>query len=168
MSLRIWICGLALVLVAVAGVALAEGGIPGLDGIIDACRKIEGGRLRAVPSVERCRSYERPLKWNVLAPGAYLLFGGSGYAGVHPADRTFATSLASAGGGVGLRDPSGTLVDSVAWGTATNAFVEGSVAPAPTIARAPGKSAGRHPSGQDTDDNANDFTEGDPTPGRGN
>jgi Lamin Tail Domain len=292
MSLRIWICGLALVLVAVAGVALAEGGIPGADGVINACRKIEGGRLRAVPSVERCRSYERPLRWNVrgpvgptgppgpagpqgepgpgltsfdalsglpctvgsrsgtiaidydaargdahircvlraqpsapvrinefstgvegvltdefveientgteafdlsgyrlvyrsaagtsdvsldalpdgsaLAPGAFLLFGGSGYAGAHPADRSFATSLASAGGGVGLRDPSGALVDSVAWGTATNAFVEGAVAPAPSIAPAPGKSAGRHPNGQDTNDNAADFTEGDPTPGGAN
>jgi len=292
MSSRIWICGLALVLVAVAGVALAQGGIPGPDGVINACRKIEGGRLRAVPSVERCRSYERPLRWNVrgpvgptgppgpagpqgepgpgltsfdalaglpctvgsrsgtiaidydaasgeahircvlaappsspvrinefstgvegaltdefaeivntgtaavdlsgyrlvyrsaagtsdvsldalpdgsvLAPGAFLLFGGSGYAGAHPADRSFAPSLASAGGGVGLRDPSGALVDSVAWGTATNAFVEGAVAPAPAIAPAPGKSAGRHPNGQDTNDNAADFTEGDPTPGGAN
>jgi len=292
MSLRIWICGLALVLVAVAGVALAEGGIPGPDGVINACRKIEGGRLRVVPSVERCRSYERPLRWNVrgpvgptgppgpagaqgepgpgpgsfdalaglsctvgsrsgtiaidydaasgeahircvlpsppsalvrinefstgvegaltdefveivntgteaadlsgyrlvyrsgagisdvsldaladgtvLAAGALLLFGGSGYAGAHPADRSFATSLASAGGGVGLRDPSGALVDSVAWGTATNAFVEGAVAPAPSVAPTPGKSAGRHPNGQDTNDNAADFTEGDPTPGGAN
>jgi hypothetical protein len=289
MSSRIWICGLALVLVGVAGVALAEGGIPGPDGVINACRKIEGGRLRAVPSVARCRSYERPLRWNVrgpvgpagpvgpqgepgpglasfdalgglpctmgsrsgtiaidydaasgdahircvlpaplsapfrinefstgvegaltdefveivntgteaadlsgyrlayrsaagtsdvsldglpdgtvLEPGAFLLFGGSGYAGAHPADRSFATSLASAGGGVGLRDSAGALVDSVAWGTATNVFVEGAVAPAPTIAPAPGKSAGRHPSGQDTNDNAADFTEGDPTPGGAN
>lgn len=292
MSLRIWICGLALVVVGVVGVALAEGGIPGPDGVIDACRKIEGGRLRAVPSAERCRSYERRLKWNVrgpagpagpqgppgaqgepgpglasfdalaglsctvgsrrgtiaidydaasgdahircvlpaappapvrvnefstgvegaltdefveivntgteaadlsgyelayrsaagtsdvslatlpdgtvLAPGAFLLFGGSGYAGAHPADRLFATSLASAGGGVGLRDLSGGLVDSVAWGTATNAFAEGAVAPAPAIAPAPGKSDGRHPDGQDTNDNGADFTEGDPTPGGAN
>jgi hypothetical protein len=295
MSLRIWICGLALVLVAVAGVALAEGGIPGADGVINACRKIEGGRLRAVPSRERCRSYERPLRWNargpegpvgstgpqgpagpqgepgpalgsfdvlaglpctvgsrsgtiaidydaasgdahircvlppalpaplrinefstgvegaftdefvelvnvgteaadlsgyrlvyrsavgtsdvllgtlpdgtMLAAGAFLLFGGSGYAGAYPADLSFATSLASSGGGVGLRDPSGSLVDSAAWGTATNAFVEGTVALAPTIAPAPGKSAGRHPDGQDTNDNAADFTEDDPTPGGAN
>jgi hypothetical protein len=292
MSLRIWVCALALVLVAVAGVALAEGGIPGPDGVINACRKIEGGRLRAVPSAARCRSYERPLRWNVrgpvgpvgppgpagpqgepgpgltsfdalaglpctvgsrsgtiaiefdavsgdarircvlpaappalvrinefstgveaaltnefveivnagteaadlsgyrlayrsaagtsdvslgtlpdgtvLEPGTFLLFGGSGYAGAHPADRSFVPSLASAGGGVGLRDPSGALADSVAWGTATNAFVEGVVAPAPTIAPAPGKSAGRHPNGQDTNDNAADFTEVDPTPGGAN
>jgi hypothetical protein len=104
----------------------------------------------------------------LLEPGAFLLFGGSGYAGAHPADRSFAASLASAGGGVGLRDPTGALVDSVAWGTATNGFVEGAVAPAPTIAPAPGKSDGRHPSGQDTNDNAADFTEGDPTPGGAN
>jgi hypothetical protein len=290
MSSRIWICGLALLVVAVAGVALAEGGIPGRHGVINACRKVEGGRLRAVPSIKRCRSNERPLRWNargrvgptgprgptgpqgepgpglasfeslaglpctvgsrdgtiaidfdaasgdahircvvpptasvrinefstgvggaltdefveiantgteaadlsgyrlvyrsaagtsdvslgtlpdgtVLAAGAFLLFGGSGYAGAHPADRSFATSLASAGGGAGLRDPSGALLDSVAWGTATNAFVEGTVAPAPTIAPAPGKSAGRHPDGQDTNDNAVDFAEGDPTPGGGN
>jgi hypothetical protein len=290
MSLRIWIGVLALVLVAVAGVA--EGGISGPDGVIKACRKIEGGRLRAVPGTARCRSYERPLRWNVrgpvgpvgptgppgpagppgepgpgltsfdalaglpctvgsrsgtiaidydavsgdahircvlpaapsalvrinefstgvegaltdefveivnagteaadlsgyrlayrsaagtsdvslgtlpddtvLQPGAFLLFGGSGYAGAYLADRSFAASLASAGGGVGLRDPSGALADSVAWGTAANAFVEGAVAPAPTIAPAPGKSTGRHPNGQDTNDNAADFTEGDPTPG---
>jgi hypothetical protein len=258
MSLRIWICALALILVAVAGVALAEGGIPGPDGVINACRKIKGGRLRAVPSVTRCRSYERPLRWNVRGPvgrvgptgppgpagpqgepgpgltsfdalaglpctvgsrsGAiaidYDAVSGdahircvmpappsallrinefstgvegaltdefveivnagteaadlSGYAGAHPADRSFATSLASAGGGVGLRDPSGVLADSVAWGTATNAFVEGAVAPAPTIAPAPGKSAGRHPNGQDTNDNAADFTEGEPSPGGAN
>src|SRR6266542_1120167 len=52
MSLRIWICALALVLVAVAGVALAEGGIPGPDGVINACRKIEGGRFRAWRAAE--------------------------------------------------------------------------------------------------------------------
>ena len=292
MSSRIWIGGLALVLVAVAGVALAEGGIPGPDGVINACRKIEGGRLRVVSSAAHCRSYERPLRWNargpvgptgppgpggpqgepgpgltsfdalaglpctvgsrsgtiaidydpasgeahircvlpaapsalvrinefstgiegaltdefveivnagteaadlsgyrlayrsatgtsdvslgtvpdgiVVEPGAFLLFGGSGYAGAHPADRSFVPSLASAGGGVGLRDPSGALVDSVAWGTATNVFVEAAVAPAPTIAPAPGRSAGRHPNGQDTNDNAADFMEGDPTPGATN
>jgi hypothetical protein len=104
----------------------------------------------------------------VLGAGAFLLFGGSGYAGAHPADRSFATSLASAGGAVGLRDPSGALLDSVGWGTATSALVEGMAAGAPTIAPTPGKSAGRHPDGHDTNDNAADFTEGDPTPGAPN
>jgi uncharacterized protein len=99
-----------------------------------------------------------------LAAGALMLFGGSGYAGAHPADRSFSTSLGSSGGGLGLRDPTGILVDSVAWGTATNALVEGVVAPAPAITAAPGKSDARHPDGHDTNDNSADFAEGDPTP----
>ena len=97
-----------------------------------------------------------------LEAGGFLLFGGAGYSGV--ADQTFSVSLASAGGGVGIRDASGLLLDSVGWGTATNAFVEGSPAAAPPVAPAPGRSDARHPDGQDTDDNAADFVEGDPTP----
>jgi hypothetical protein len=292
---RRWILVCALAVAACAGVALAEAGIPGPDGVIHACRKIDGGRLRAVASVSQCRVTERTLKWNVqgrpgpagatgpvgppgpagpqgppgpgiesfedleglactlgantgtiaidydlltgdahircvvpagppalvrinefstgvegaltdefveivnagttgvdlsgwklvyrsaagtsdvslgtlpdgttLAAGAFLLFGGSGYAGAHPADRSFSTSIASAGGGVGLRDPTGILVDSVAWGTATNALVESAAVAAPTIAAAPGKSDARHPDGHDTNDNSADFAEGDPTPG---
>jgi hypothetical protein len=67
-----------------------------------------------------------------------------------------------------LRDPTGILVDSVAWGTATNALVERTVAPAPTIAASPGKSDWRHPDGHDTNDNSADFAEGDSTPGAQN
>jgi hypothetical protein len=294
MTRRIWICVAVFAVVVVAGVALAEGGIPGPDGVIHACRKVDGGRLRAVAAGVNCRAGERALRWNVqgvagppgptgaqgppgpqgepgpglgsfedlaglpctagansgtveiafatsgeatircavpappaaqvrinefstgvegaltdefveivnagstsvdlsgyklvyrsaagtsgvslgtlpdgttLAAGAFMLFGGSGYAGSHPADRSFSTSLASSGGGLGLRDPSGILVDSVAWGTATNALVEGAVAPAPTIAPAPGKSDVRHPDGHDTNDNSADFIDGDPTPGGAN
>jgi Lamin Tail Domain len=298
MPTRRWILVCALVVTACAGVALAEAGIPGPDGVINACRKIDGGRLRAVARTSHCRPSERPLKWNVqgpagpagaagatgaqgpvgpqgptgpgieafedleglgctlgansgtieiefdaatgaahircvvpagppalvrinefstgvegaltdefveivnsgsssldlsgwklvyrsaagtsdvslgtlpdgtvLAAGAFLLFGGSGYAGAHPADRSFSTSIASAGGGIGLRNAAGILADSVAWGTATNAFVEGTVAVAPTIAVAPGKSDGRHPDGHDTDVNSADFSEDDPTPGGAN
>jgi len=301
MASRTWILvsAVALALVAIGGVALAEAAIPGPDGVINACRHVEGGRLRVVPSGTACRAYERPLKWNargpvgpagptgpagpvgpagpqgpqgdpgpglssfdaleglacaigsrsgsiavdydvasgeahircvvspappapvrinefstgteaaltdefvevvnaatepadlsgyrlvyrsgagtsdvslgtlpdgtVLAAGGFLLFGGAGYAGAHPADRSFGTSLASAGGGIGLRDPTGALLDSVAWGTATNAFAEGTVAAAPPIAPAPGKSSGRHPDGNDTNDNLADFTIIDaPSPG---
>jgi hypothetical protein len=267
------------VLAAAAGIALAS--IPDADGVIHACRKVDGGRLRAVVSARRCRGDERPLKWNVrgpqgepgsglesfdelaglgcsvdsrsgtiaidydatsgeahiscvvppapsplvrvnefstgtegaladefvelvnvgtepadlsgyklvyrsaagtsdvslgtladgttLAAGAFLLFGGSGYAGAHAPDRSFATSLASAGGGLGLRDSAGVLVDSVGWGTATSAFVEGTVAGAPQVEPAPGESAGRHPDGHDTDDNSVDFAVMDvPTPGAAN
>lgn len=104
-----------------------------------------------------------------LAPGAFFLLGGAGYAGAHPADKTFATALASHGGGLGIRGPAGLLVDAVGWGTATNAFVEGTAAPAPPVAPAPGKSAGRHPDGDDANDNAADFTIMElPTPGAAN
>jgi hypothetical protein len=294
MNRRLWLC-IAVFAAAAASVAAAGGGIPGPDGVIHACRKVEGGALRAVRAGVHCRAGERALRWNVrgvrgpegpsgpqgppgprgepgpglasfdelaglpctagantgvieiayepgtgvatircavaapppaqlrinefstgvegalsdefieivntgataldlsgyklvyrsaagtsdvslgtlpdgtmLAAGAFMLFAGSGYAGAHPADRSFSTSLSSSGGGLGLRDPTGILIDSVAWGTATNALVEGTAAAAPTIAASPGKSDGRHPDGHDTNDNSVDFTEGDPTPGAQN
>ena len=102
----------------------------------------------------------------VLAPGAFLIFGGSGYSGT--AFQSFSASLASAGGGVGIRDSNGLLLDSVGWGAATNAFVEATPVVAPAVAPAPGKSDARHPDGADTNDNGADFTEGDPTPGLAN
>jgi hypothetical protein len=100
-----------------------------------------------------------------LAPGAFYLFGGAGYAGSAAPDQSFSTSIAATGGGVGLRDASGGLVDSVGWGTATNAFIEGTVAAAPPTTEAPGTSSGRVPDGDDTNDNATDFSLDDsPTP----
>jgi hypothetical protein len=94
-----------------------------------------------------------------LAPGAFYLFGGSGYTGPPAADQTFATGLAAAAGGLGLRDGNGTLVDSVGYGsTAANGFVEGSPAPAPPATSAPGSSDVRRPDGHDTNDNSVDFT----------
>ena len=104
----------------------------------------------------------------MLAPGAFFLFGGSAYSGAHPADKSFSAGLASAAGGVAIKDADGNIVDSVGWGDATNAFVEGTTAAAPPIAPAPGKSDARHPNGQDTNVNAADFTIGDPTPGGSN
>lgn len=103
-----------------------------------------------------------------LAPGAFFLFGGSAYAGAHPADKSFSAGLASAAGGVAIKDADGNIVDSVGWGDATNAFVEGATAAAPTIAPAPGTSDARHPNGHDTNVNSADFTIGDPTPGASN
>jgi hypothetical protein len=103
-----------------------------------------------------------------LAGGAFFLFGGSTYSGAHPADKTFSAGLASAAGGVAIKDANGNIVDSVGWGDATNAFVEGTAASAPTIAAAPGKSDARHPNGHDTNVNSADFAIGDPTPGASN
>lgn len=271
---------LAIAAVAVAGAALAA--IPDGNGVIHACRKVDGGALRVVAKASACRHGERALAWNqrgaagptgpagpglasfdslaglgctiggqagaisiaydgsglaqihcvagaggdavirinefsvgiegalgdefveiantgtaaadlsgwklvyrsgagtsdvslgtladgtMLAPGAFFLFGGSGYSGAHPADKSFSAGLASAAGGVAIKDADGTIVDSVGWGDATNAFVEGTAAAAPPIAPVPGKSDARHPNGHDTNVNSADFTIGDPTPGASN
>ena len=283
---------LAIAAVAVAGAALAA--IPDGNGVIHACRKVEGGALRVVAKASACRSGERALAWNqrgaagpagprgasgaqgpqgpagpglasfdslaglgcsidgqggaisiaydgsglaqihcvagvggdavirinefsvgiegalgdefveiantgtaaadlsgwklvyrsgagtsdvslgtladgtMLAPGAFFLLGGSAYSGAHPADKSFSAGLASAAGGVAIKDADGNIVDSVGWGDATNAFVEGTTAAAPPIAPAPGKSDARHPNGHDTNVNSADFTIGDPTPGISN
>jgi len=92
-----------------------------------------------------------------IPSGGYYLFGGSGYVGAVPPDQSFSTGLAASGGGVGLRSADGSLVDSVGYGSATNALVEGSAAAAPPAAEPPGKSASRLPDGKDTNDNSADF-----------
>jgi lamin tail-like protein/collagen triple helix repeat protein len=94
-----------------------------------------------------------------LAAGAFYLFGGSGYAGPPAADQSFSAGLAATAGGLGIRNPSGDLVDSVGWGsTAANGLVEGTPAPAPPTTAAPGSSDVRKPDGHDTNDNSVDFT----------
>ena len=92
-----------------------------------------------------------------IQAGGYYLFGGSGYAGSPAADQSFSFGIAATGGGLGLRNADGALVDSVGYGTATNAFVEGSAAAAPATTDAPGTSAARLPNGHDTNSNASDF-----------
>jgi hypothetical protein len=93
-----------------------------------------------------------------LSAGGLYLFGGSSYAGGKQPDQTFTTGLASSGGGVGLRNTAGDLVDSLGYGTATNAFVESHAALAPPTTAAPGSSDVRLPDGHDTNDNSVDFT----------
>jgi hypothetical protein len=100
-----------------------------------------------------------------IPAGGYYLLGGSAYAGAAAPDQSFSTALAASGGGIGLRDLSGGLVDSVGYGTATNALVETTAAAAPPAADPPGASLARTPDGVDTDDNASDFAVDDtPTP----
>ena len=93
-----------------------------------------------------------------LTAGGFYLFGGSAYAGTPPPDQSFSTGLASTGGGLALRDASGTIVDSLGYGNAVNAFVRGAPAPAPPAAAPPGNSDVRLPDGHDTGDNSADFT----------
>jgi hypothetical protein len=89
-----------------------------------------------------------------ISGNGYLLIVGSAYSGGGQTDGTFpGGGLAAAGGGVALKDAGSAIVDSVGYGTATNAFVEGQAAPAPDK----DQSVGRSPNGKDTGNNAADF-----------
>jgi Lamin Tail Domain/Collagen triple helix repeat (20 copies) len=104
-----------------------------------------------------------------IPAGGFYLLAGSGYLGSHAPDQTFSASLAATGGGIAVRDAAGTILDSVGYGEATNAFVEGHPAAAPPATAAPGSSADRIPDGQDTNDNAADFSvSATPSPGTSN
>src|SRR2546430_15035619 len=86
-----------------------------------------------------------------------------------PTDKTFSAGLAATECGVGLRDAGGKLVDSLGYGTATNAFVEARPATAPPSTPPPGSSDIRLPDGRDTNDNGGDFAvTAAPTPGAPN
>ena len=67
----------------------------------------------------------------VIDPGRHFLVANS--AGVYAplADTTYAGGLAADGGSLVLRTATGTVIDAVGWGAATNSYVEGSAAPAP-------------------------------------
>jgi hypothetical protein len=93
-----------------------------------------------------------------IAAGGYYLFGGSAYAESPAPDQSFSTGIAATGGGLGLRNADGTLVDSVGYGSSTtNAFVEGTPTAPPATTASPGTSAARLPNGHDTNDNSADF-----------
>ena len=104
-----------------------------------------------------------------IAVGGFYLLAGSGYLGAHAPDQTFSASLAATGGGLAVRDSTGTILDSVGYGDSTNAFVEGHPATAPPATAAPGSSSDRVPDGHDTNDNAADFSvSATPSPGASN
>jgi predicted extracellular nuclease len=91
----------------------------------------------------------------------WFLVANSGYAGTADVKPfTGGSGLAVAGGGVALESSAGGIIDSVGWGTATNIFVEGTVAPAPTSTQ----TLGRKSDGVDSNDNAADFELGTATP----
>jgi hypothetical protein len=93
----------------------------------------------------------------------YLVAGQNAYIGM--SDVKYGSSMSATGGGLALKDPNGATVDSVGWGTATNAYVETTAAPAPAAS----KSLERLPDGQDSDDNSKDFKVGmAPTPQKAN
>ena len=89
-----------------------------------------------------------------IAAGGYYLVAGPTFPDAGAPDQSYGSGkLAAAGGGVGLRDGAQLLVDSVGYGTATNAFIEGAAAPAPPN----GESIARTPNGADSNHNDVDF-----------
>ncbi len=103
----------------------------------------------------RKAAFDSPL---VLAPGAHLLVANSAGTYAQLADATYIGGLAADGGSLALRHVGGAVIDAVSWGTASNAYVEGAVAPAPparsSLERRPGGAAGNW---VDTNDNASDW-----------
>jgi predicted extracellular nuclease len=92
-----------------------------------------------------------------IAAGGYLLLANSGYTGTK--DFSFSNGLSATGGGLAIRNgalDSGTIIDSLGYGNATNAFVEGAAAPAPTTAQA----LKRNATSTDSDNNSTDFVAG--------
>ena len=105
---------------------------------------------------------------DAIGPGAYVVLGGSTYAGVVVG--RFSPGLAAAGGGVGLFSAGGKAIDSVAYGTinAAHPLVRppgGKAAPAPPT----GQSIARTPDSNNTGRNETDFViAAPPTPGAKN
>jgi DNA/RNA endonuclease G (NUC1) len=98
----------------------------------------------------------------VIPAGGYYLVAADAYDGAANEDFTYfpatcSCSMGAAGGGLAIRNGAantGAIIDSVGWGTATNAFIEG------TKVIAPPTNAGQarlNNGCQDTDNNVNDF-----------
>ena len=105
-----------------------------------------------------------------IRPGAYVVVGGTNYTGPVTSSFTGSTtggaSAIAHDGAIGLFNASGASVDSVAYDVTGGSLIER--APFPS-ANSPGQSLARRPNGNDTDDNANDFSVlVVPTPGAAN
>ncbi len=99
----------------------------------------------------------------IVPPGGYYLITSTSYDGATPGNITYnpttcSCALSGTGGGLAIRfgaANSGVIIDSVGFGSATNAFVETAVTSAP-----PANSGQARASNgcQDTDNNSNDFS----------
>ena len=98
-----------------------------------------------------------------MQAGQFFVVGGTEFTGGADFPMGANVALGASGGGLGLKKDE-VLIDSVGWGDATNAFVEGSTAPAPDTTQ----SIGRYPDGTDTDNNSTDFLELSPSPRKTN
>lgn len=93
-----------------------------------------------------------------VPPGGHLLLANAAGALATSADVAYSGGLSGSGGSLVLRSIGGAPLDALGWGSATNAFVEGTPATAPpdesSVERRPGGALGN---GSDTNDNAADF-----------
>ena len=101
-----------------------------------------------------------------IAARSFLVLGGSAYDGAVFARWGGGSNgiLAALAGGVALFAAESGEVDALGYGNASNAFVEGAAALAPTL----GTSIGRVPDGADTNDNWHDFAPTTSSPGSPN
>ena len=99
-----------------------------------------------------------PLDGVRLLPGDFYVAGSDLYFG--PAEDLLRGKLAAHGGGLAVRDRGDVVLDTMGWGDADNAYVDGHAAPAPGA----GSSISRRPDGQATLDDSLDFDVTDPSP----
>jgi endonuclease G len=98
----------------------------------------------------------------IIAPGAYYLIASTNYDGAVTPNLTYnpttcSCSMSATGGGLAIRNGAlntGIIIDSVGYGSATNAFIETAVTAAPA---ANTSQARQNVACQDTDNNAGDF-----------
>lgn len=95
-----------------AGVVVATGGIPGIDGRIQGCYNQQNGNLRVVVSASECRTAEVPIAWSQTGPqgasGAVGPVGPSGASGTSGATGATGPSGATgSSGATGATGPSG-------------------------------------------------------------
>jgi hypothetical protein len=107
----------------------------------------------------------------IIQPGQYYLVASTAYDGGVTPDATYnpatcACSMSASAGGLGIRQGAqntGTIIDSVGWGSATNIFFEGTRTSAPPV----NTSQIRAVNGcQDTDNNSSDFSNINPAAAR--
>jgi len=122
-------------------------------------QSVQLGGLELVYASASGKTVTRKRTWSDrrLGSGERLLLANidGDHAGL--ADHTYSGGLSATGGSVVLRVVGGDVIDSLSWGSATSAFVEGSPGAAPkagsSLERKPGGTAGNT---RDTNDNAAD------------
>jgi hypothetical protein len=163
---------------------VVTGGASGSDEFLElynaADLPVELGGLELVYVSASGATVTRKQSWTSrrLGPGEHLLLANEAGTYADLADHTYSGGLSATGGSLVLRVTGGGVIDSLSWGTASSAFVEGAPGPAPlagqSLERLPGGAAGN---GRDTNDNRADTflqampipegrrAEPDPTPG---